>query len=183
MDNVRSPTEFLYGLQNTTRKEHGTFTVVLKAVSKYGTSTLYTIIKNEAYDRWIGDWDGFEILEKEPGVLVARDGYINGQPLDMPLEFDQSTGNLLYKYAVLDIDYNDYIFFISGVTEDGYYCQDPSVTIATFQWMGDDTAQINPGVYNGSPFVKFGIYAMLPEEGVVDSQEASLPMKISKYTR
>lgn len=162
---------------------NGTFTVVLKAVSKYGTSTLYTIIKNEAYDRWIGDWDGFEILEKEPGVLVARDGYINGQPLDMPLEFDQSTGNLLYKYAVLDIDYNDYIFFISGVTEDGYYCQDPSVTIATFQWMGDDTAQINPGVYNGSPFVKFGIYAMLPEEGVVDSQEASLPMKISKYTR
>lgn len=166
---------------------NGTFTVVLKAVSKYGTSTLYALSKNEAYDRWLGEWSGFEIIENVNGEsVIASEGEIDeGLYLNMVLDFDPATGNLLFKYKEMDLDYYGYSFFTSGVTEDGQYCMDPSVTIATFEWMGDGTAQVSPGVYNGSPFVRFGIYATHPDYGdnIFYVEEAELPTTVKKYTR
>lgn len=166
---------------------NGTFTVVLKAVSKYGTSTLYALSKNEAYDRWLGEWSGFEIIENVNGEsVIASEGEIDeGLYLNMVLDFDPATGNLLFKYKEMDLDYYGYSFFTSGVTEDGQYCMDPSVTIATFEWMGDGTAQVRPGVYNGSPFVRFGIYATHPDYGdnIFYVEEAELPTTVKKYTR
>lgn len=161
----------------------GVFTVVLKANSS-GGSKLYTLQKNAAYDRWIGSWDGFEILALEPGVsLVAREGYNpEDQPIDIILEFDQATGNLLFKYRVLDVMYANYYLFTSGITAKNELCQDPSVTIATFEWRKDGVAEIVPGVYNDSPFTCFGLYATpVDGGGVYYFEESDLPLTIYKY--
>lgn len=169
---------------------NGTFTVVLKATSADG-SKLFSIQKNEAYNRWLGDWEdgGFEIEPLEEGVSVLlREGYIGDSPVEMVLDFDSATGNLLYKYQELPIrDYEKYIFVVSGITEEGVLCTDSSVTIATFEWKGDNKAEIVGGTYNGSPFTRLGIYAFSSTDysymGYYSQSE--LPMKVSKtdYTK
>lgn len=178
---------FKRGTDNTLKVplvNNGTFTVVLKAISEDG-SKIFSLQKNEAYDRWLGVWNdgGFAIQALDEGVSVfLREGYIGNTPIDMVLDFDPSTGNLSINYQALDIDdYPDYLFVVSGMTENGELCMDTSVTVATFEWRGDNTAEVVGGTFNGSPFTSFGIYVLSAKDySLVDAMDARLPMKVSK---
>ncbi|MBR4735746.1 MAG: fimbrillin family protein [Bacteroidales bacterium] len=184
---------FKPGTENTVKLPKDnmlSFTVVLKAISG-GESKLFSVQNNEAYNRWIGVWNegGFEIEAFEEGVSVLlREGYLGDSPIEMILDFDTATGNLLYKYQELPInEYEKYVFVASGITEEGVLCTDPSVTIATFEWKGDNMAEVVGGTYRESPFTSFGIYAFSSTDysymGYV--MQADLPMKVTKseYTK
>ena len=159
----------------------GIFTVILKANSKYGTSELYEVHVNYAFDRWLGWWDGFYFGAYGDDTIAMEVGYWGNYPVNAILQFDYTSGNLLAKFHQVEGNFDEYELYVSGITQDGYFCTDPSVTIATFQWTDGDTIEIVPGEYNGYTFAELGVYMYSIKEEEIVNRYASVKLPTELY--